>query len=296
MTGGRFEMRGEFDEVTESLLVVRTDAGAIIDNRRPPDAAIGTIASRYARDFGEGVHAGLQDMQRSGAYAGFLDRTADFHVRYHPLSTQDQRAVLDEHLARSLNPDRRVSENAALDSPLRRTPTEVLAGNVENTDLERGLDQMRRPGPLGPPPLAPVPLDEAAPVPAPQPPLDHAQRTAMRIAMYQAYGAHDIPYFSRTVAGPEVYLDGVQAVSWATDGGVSRAYFPAPADGPARPLVGQLSAVSADRLQAIGKAAEHWMTLQAPLEAGLIDNSGYTPKGDTRRMLSELGAHPPAND
>lgn len=270
--GDSFEMRGELDEVTESLLVVRTDAGVLLDNRHLP-----APAASYAREFGGGVQAGLQSLKDSHAYTDFLDQTADLHVRYHPIGTQQQREILDEHLARSFHPDRGVRPDVALDSPLRHTPAAVLAGEVRNAPLERGLDSIRSPGPHGP---------------HGPPPLDPAQRTAMRTAMHEAYGAHDVPYFSRIVAEREVYLDGVKALSWPLGPGSSRAYFPAPADVPARALATRLTATPADRFAAIGAAAATWMAAQSPMNPEHIDDPDFTPKGDTRRMLAEIAAMP----
>ena len=243
-----------YNEVIESLVILRgvdqQGRPAYLDNRkRPGDGQ--NIYSLYKQDFGKGLTAGLTDIQRSNALAQFHTSIAPFHLRYHPISTQDHRSVL---------------QGLRLESFRQHSADGVLSlynGTVPSDALERKLDEI-------------LPGAEQA-----------AIREAFRTRMYQAYGQHDIPYFSRQATGTAMYPDGLTNSPLQWDDGQT-AYFTAGATTHAQPLQGLLAGATAAMLTSIGDLAAAWFDEQVPDEDFVFDIPGNKTSG----MIAEVTGKP----
>ncbi|WZB75389.1 hypothetical protein WJ972_02385 [Achromobacter insuavis] len=117
--------------------------------------------------------AGLTALKANGGLAEFHAAIPDFHLRYHPISTQDQRTILGDLRYETF----RSTTSAAV--------ADFYNGATELSTLKRLLDGVT----LCPP--------------------ESEKRAPLQAAMYTAYQSHDIPYFSRQVNNRAVYPDGL---------------------------------------------------------------------------------------
>ncbi|RBL85121.1 hypothetical protein DDE05_19315 [Streptomyces cavourensis] len=97
LDGGIIRPVSPYNEVIESLVILRgvdrDGQPAYLNNRTRPQEG-SNIYALYRKAFGNGVTAGLTDIQRSNALAEFHTSIAPFHLRYHPIGTQEHRVVL----------------------------------------------------------------------------------------------------------------------------------------------------------------------------------------------------------
>lgn len=235
---GRFHPADTSSEVIESLVILRTvgpDGTQYLDNRRAPDGEDDNLYARYHQPFGQGVTAGLKAV-RDAAGQGlpqFHASIPDFHLRYHPISTGDQRTVLSDLRFESFNASALQAVNDLYDGT---TPTQSLDDKLADITL---CSQ------------------------------DAAKLNALRQAMYGAYQQHDIPYFSRQVSGQALFPDGMtnQPFQW---GPGPHDYFPTRADTHAQGLEALLAGVSDAVLDRLGTLAGSWMSEQSPREAYVL--------------------------
>lgn len=233
---GKFQPADTSNEVIESLVILRTvdQTGThYLDNRRTADGEDDNIYSRYRQPFGQGVAAGLKAVRNAEGLPQFHASIQDFHLRYHPISTGDQRTVLGDLRYESF----RVSTQQAVDNLYNgTTPTQSLDDKLADISL---CSQ------------------------------DAAKRGELRRAMYEAYQQHDIPYFSRQVSGQALFPDGLTASPFEWGNG-QRNYFTASADTHATTLERQLAGASDAVLDRLGTLAGDWMNEQFPNEAYVL--------------------------
>lgn len=250
---GVFHTAEPTTEVIESLIILRTpdDQGGMtyLHNRVPPQTENGpTPYSLYHSQFGTGVTAGLTALKANGGLAEFHAAIPDFHLRYHPISTQDQRTILGDLRYETF----RSTTSAAV--------ADFYNGATELSTLKRLLDGVT----LCPP--------------------ESEKRAPLQAAMYTAYQSHDIPYFSRQVNNRAVYPDGLTSrpLKWGADNTTD--YFDSRADAHGADLEARLAQATTLQFAHIGTLASEWMKERVPSEAYVLD----LPGNQTRAMIEEI--------
>lgn len=256
--GNAFTEVPPWHDVFESVIVVREEDGTLVDNRRMREDERPSLNARYAQDFRDGMLAGLQSLQiaerQHHRYADFLADTQGFQIRYHPLSTEDQRAELQNRLELSYR------------QPNPQGADDVMAGRPpsDNAPLRALLDQKGLPTP---------------------------ERTvALQDAMVQAYGHHDVPYFSRQAGGLQALFDGHQPLTWQdpVTGQDHDDFFLQPANVGGVALSAALTQARAHVLEEIADLAGIWVGAQLPAQGGQLGHADYMGPSKTLAFLARL--------
>ncbi|MEN4922273.1 DUF4135 domain-containing protein [Achromobacter spanius] len=92
LENGKFEFPAMFQDVPESLLIIKT-GNQYVNNRYAtgPDS----IYKPYGAAFGEGLASGLIALKRQDGLTHFLQGIQGMHLRFHPLATPEQRQLLE---------------------------------------------------------------------------------------------------------------------------------------------------------------------------------------------------------
>lgn len=93
LENGQFTQAPMFQDVPESLLIIKTPTG-FVNNRYAPPAPAPSIYQPYGAAFGQGVASGLIALKSQAGLTAFLQDIQGLHLRYHPLGTQVQREIL----------------------------------------------------------------------------------------------------------------------------------------------------------------------------------------------------------
>lgn len=135
LANGQFKNPAMFQDVPESLLIIKTSDG-YVNNRYAAYPGAPSIYKPYGAAFGKGVASGLIALQRQDGLTGFLQEIQGKHLRYHPLSTPAQRQLLEGVFHQSYygdlvppGPD----TARALDGRLKALP--ILANDAEKRDV-----------------------------------------------------------------------------------------------------------------------------------------------------------------
>lgn len=93
LQNGQFGFSAEFQDVPESLLIIKTPT-RYVNNRYAAGPDAPSIYQPYGAAFGEGLASGLAALKQQGGLTPFLQGIQGLHLRYHPLSTPVQREIL----------------------------------------------------------------------------------------------------------------------------------------------------------------------------------------------------------
>lgn len=96
LVNGEFTPAAMYEDVPESLLIIKTPTGYVNNRYAAPGPDSASIYKPYGADFGEGLASGLAALKQQGGLTNFLRDIQGMHLRYHPVGTLAQREILQQ--------------------------------------------------------------------------------------------------------------------------------------------------------------------------------------------------------